>query len=56
MAVSHLMILVYFKQVTEEKLIEVLTTRKQVTRGEQFIVPYKYHEVFIMMTVSGAMY
>ncbi|XP_031570489.1 unconventional myosin-IXa-like [Actinia tenebrosa] len=30
--------------VTEEKLIDVLTTRKQVTRGEQFIVPYKYQE------------
>ncbi|KAK3742086.1 hypothetical protein QZH41_017546 [Actinostola sp. cb2023] len=31
-------------QVTEEKLLEVITTRKQITRGEQFIVPYKYHE------------
>jgi hypothetical protein len=32
-------------QVTEEKLLDVLTTRKQITRGEQFIVPYKYQEV-----------
>ncbi|EDO38834.1 predicted protein [Nematostella vectensis] len=35
---------VFFVQVTEEKLTEVLTARKRITRGEQFIVPYDNDE------------